>query len=224
MQRHRRARWLLIAPLTVVSTAGLIAAARPAPLRPCDLAVRWVAEHKAELPKTLSAIRLLPASYQRYVYVALSGPERVAIWRAHLDAYLAVDSALTQPQLQFVRDLEANLGAAVGDSVIDHSRTFIRSHQLKERAEMLFGRSKARDIFTLPLGIVNRSTTSSPSSEAQSGPNAESDIFFCGCNTGEAFWDCGSPSCTGGGCIPVSFGCGFLTNLTCDGACDGHVS
>lgn len=220
MTKFRRARWVVLTPLVVASSAALVAA-RPAPPRACDIAAKWVADHRGSLPQTLGAIMQLPPSYRRYVYAALSPDARVQIWRTRLEAYLVADSSLNTAQLTYIRESIALLPSIVGDTSPARTREFIRSQHLEDRAVTLFGAIKARRIFVLPFSESADDTSASQTAEPSSGPNADApELYFCQC--GGSFWDCGGFTCTPGGCIPVDFGCGFDGSQSCDGSCPGR--
>lgn len=122
----------ILAPLAAVLLTATLGSAAPAGEPPeCVVAARWVAAHRAELPTTLGQISRYPILYRRAIYDVLPPATRQALWREHLQGFLAPGQPLNEAQRAAVRESIERLPAftaahpdrAVTDPWRDHLKT-----------------------------------------------------------------------------------------------------
>jgi hypothetical protein len=224
MLHVNRSRWYVLVPLVLVSSAGLIAASRPAPLRPCEVIANWVAAHKAELPTTLAEFAKFSKAYRREMYSSMTAEARVSVWREHLTSFLAPTAGLTEAQRDLVQHVMNELDVLVTDPTGERGRDQLAREHLVDAAQALFSREQITDIFTLNTVGSETGVSAAPSAElAESADGAllSSTGSSCSCSVeGGGFWDCDVSGCVDdGNCLPTLSGCGFIGDERCDGVC-----
>lgn len=195
-----------IAAATAVSGAGAPGEAA-AVLCPLDSARLWIAAHRDELPRTLTAFRQLTPAYRKAAFAELEPSARVSLWREHLDEATA-DTALHLSDAQrnaivLVREQLPELFAAGGESKVQSLERVVKGlfdRRLGTRVFASLGSS--RDLLRLPRIPCECNFFS---------------IFGCDEGTGP------SGSCEHSmieNCTVMPVGCGFLWLSECDGKCE----
>lgn len=171
----------------------------------CVEIAAWVAEYRADLPRTLVGIANYPVAYRRAIFRSLAREEQARLWREHLEHALTGITEMTDEQETFVREVIAGLpmylSASAGDPLIT---------ELGERIRSAFGRGLAAELFgTLgPLEARRTVGTADAPLSVDCSCSAQSDW----CSSGA---DCVRDMM---GCTVVG-GCGFLWLYDCDGLC-----
>jgi hypothetical protein len=222
MSHTNRSRWYVLVPLVLVSSVGLVAASRPAPLRPCEVVATWVAAHKANLPTTLAELATFSKAYQRSIYASMTPAVRVSIWREHLTPYLAPAAGLNEAQRALVRHVLDELEVLVTDPTGQLGRDQQKKEHLIATLQAEFSKAQITDIFTLNTIASLEQPSSAPPSPAlaeSAGVSASAAIEVCECSVeSNGQWDCVASGCVDDGCAEV-IACGFGWNEFCDGVC-----
>jgi len=213
MSSNLRRRWLVVLPLVLVSSTGLLAAKRADPALPCEVAARWVASHKDELPKTLAEFESYSSLYQRAMYGKLSGDARIRIWREHLAPYLIPAAGLNADQRALVQRFLNELPALMPD--LQRAHEVLEHEHFQQDVTASFDKARMIEIFTLH-GFSAIDADAAPQT---GGPSPESAGFICACNTVDGNVDCTLGVCHVTGCLEQGFGCGLGGMLPCDGQC-----
>lgn len=182
---------------------ALMAAKPSTPDLPCEVAERWVSEHRASLPTTLTAFSEYSMLYRRAAYRALAVEHRRNLWREHLNSFLEPESRLTATQQRVVRGVLAELDRYVDTPAI--AQVNMTRDGLPARIRAEFGDSLGAAVFaTLGSG--------------QPSPSAPGAVVGCNCSLS---WGCiGSSTCESGtGCTQTESGCGYLWCWPCNGEC-----
>lgn len=117
------------------------------PLRP-DQIQAWVARHAHDLPRTLPELSALPIPFRKAIVAAVEPDVRVALWRSHLESFLAPSAELTDAQRALVRDAMHALPAMFGTlerGQRDDAEGSARA--LEDRMRTLITREQAGRIF-----------------------------------------------------------------------------
>ena len=190
-----RRRFLELGAGGVVAAGILMVGAAPAS---ADPVTSWLEKHHDQLPRTYPEIVALPEAYRRAVYQLLTPTERSAAWVTQLTSYRPTIPPKNREQGAVVDEALALAGDSdnfTGEQVAPSSTAV-----LADRSIAAFGVERARDIFGR-LGAA----------DGQLAPAAT-----CSCSTSSDY--CGG-RCRSGGCTPLSPGCGFLYQYTCNGRC-----
>jgi hypothetical protein len=217
MSNNLRRRWFVALPLVLVSTTGLLAAKRADAPLPCEVAARWVATHKNELPKTLAEFESYSSLYQRSMYGKLSGDARIRIWREHLTPYLAPAAGLNADQHALVQRFFNELGVLMPD--LKRAHELLEHEHFEKDVEASFDKARMVEIFTLH-GFLSTDGNAAPST---TGPSSDPPGFLCDCNTLDQNFDCFNSLCETTGCFIEESGCGMGGMLSCDGECSPGV-
>jgi hypothetical protein len=223
MNTGRKLRWLMIAPAALVTTVGLIGAARPAKtaVPVCQLARTWAIEHKGALPKTEAELERFSSPYRKAIYTAMTVPERTALWHEHLRSYLNNPTDFSAEQIQLIREFDSKLGIYMDET---SGKAAVEGDQVEARAKALFGKVLAGEIFAT-IGRATHQTAPHPEDSNAAGHALGDDKTsedgaraWCGCSQESDYcWY----FCAGDNpyCDPQPIGCGTGGWYHCNGSC-----
>jgi hypothetical protein len=189
-----------IAPMAAVLLTATLGSASPPPEPPeCVVASRWVQAHRASLPTTLGEISRYSILYRRAIYDALPPTTRAALWRQHLEGFLAPGQPFTEAQRAAIRQTIDQLPALTAAHPDRAS-----AEALRDRLHTLFDRPTMKRVFN----------TLGPEAEP-AGQGASAKRPLCDC---ESDGDCFGGTCT---YVLCSFttGCGPAWSYICTGVC-----
>ena len=113
------------------------------PLGPEDIQA-WVRRHADDLPQTLPELSRLPIPFRKAVVAAVTPEVRRALWRAHVESFLADEAGLREPQRAMILDALAAFPAIFG---ADQAAAEGQMRALEARMRELFTREEAGRIF-----------------------------------------------------------------------------
>ena len=90
-----------------------VTADRPEAEPECVVARRWVSEHAAALPSTLTAFSQHASAYRRAIFAALPKEAQLRLWQEQL-TYFATSPELTSSQREFLTLALERLPAVFG--------------------------------------------------------------------------------------------------------------
>ena len=191
-------KWLLLIPALV---GVLTAASDRKPEPQCVVAERWVKEHSASLPTTLTALSKHELSYRKAIYRELPHDVQLRLWHEQF-AYYRNSPALTTAQKAFIEEFEPDVDRYFSPGTI---AAFDAKYTARARA--LLGDSLAHEVLA-NLGVGTPDVTGQPGTNCECNADPDQDwCIFHGCRVVNNcnYKDSG---CGNGWCHPCNGCCG----------------
>lgn len=192
----------ILAPVLAAMLTVTLGSAGPSTEPPeCVLAERWVQANADRLPTTMAEMSRFSMTYRRVIQNALPRETRAALWREHMESFLAPESGLNDAQRAAVREVIARLPALHAEGADPAER-----RALAKRMKTIFPRELGAQIFNR-LGAPPADATS-----AAARP-------LCDCSFDDSFDECSGGTCTTNLCSFTNWGCGISGSDGCYGVC-----